>query len=148
MEYTGDMENHYLSLYSFITAKANHVFRDSGFIRPDPWQSKGFIRSKIKVLYAEPLRLALYVLYVGTGWWAMSCDWMWLGANNGQRWHVRSFLWWAWRYSPMTAPTIRARICPLKAPVVDGRKGMDGWWWWGGDYVWERPQRLWIKRDR
>lgn len=27
----------------------------------------------------------------------------------------------------MTAPTIRATTCPLKAPVVDGRDG------WGGE---------------
>lgn len=25
--------------------------------------------------------------------------------------------------APMTAPTIPAKICPLKAPVVAGRKG-------------------------
>lgn len=44
MEYTWEMENHYLSLYSFITAKAHQVFSAFKFIPPDPWQS-GFIRS-------------------------------------------------------------------------------------------------------
>lgn len=44
MEYTGDMGNHYSSLYSFITSKANHVFNAFECIPPDPWQSNGFIR--------------------------------------------------------------------------------------------------------
>lgn len=112
------------------------------FIPPDPWQSKGFLRRK--KYFTMTLRCWLYVCsMVGTGWWAMSCDWMWLGANDGQKWHVWSFSWWAWRCSPVTGPTTRSTICPLKAPVVDGGDG--------GRVDWlclRKAWRLWIKRDR
>ncbi len=76
MEYTGDMD-HYLSLYSFMTITACHVFSAS-FIPPDPWQSKGFIRSKkyfTMNLYSCPL-------YVQRGMDGLMSYVMWLDVTR------------------------------------------------------------------
>lgn len=66
------MENHYLCLYSFITAKTHQGFSACKFIPPDPWQSE-FIRSS-KIFYGEPPPLRVLPGLIGLVSFAV-CVW-------------------------------------------------------------------------
>lgn len=58
MEYTGEMENHYLCLFSFIIAEAHQDFRAFAIIPPLPHTppQAGFIKSLSQLWRLDELR--------------------------------------------------------------------------------------------
>ncbi len=79
---------------------------------------------------------------VWMGWWAMSCDWMWLGANNGRKWHV-------WLFFVMGSTLSSNDRTNNPSYDMSPKGSCSRWWKRGGCWLYLRKaRRLWIKRDK